>query len=181
MSDPDVTAFVARLAAARIGSTFNFYRDGKGAELRRARLARYLADRSEAGVLLVGEAAGYRGARVSGLPFTSERQLSGGGPAEASATIVHRVLVELGVEEDVLLWNVVPTHPHEPGRPQTNRVPRDGEAAAGVVFAAALARGRRVVAVGRLAERILRAPYIRHPAHGGAAAFRLGLIQALDA
>ena len=33
------------------------------------------------------------------------------GPAEASATIVQRVLAELGVTADVLLWNVVPTHP----------------------------------------------------------------------
>ena len=48
----------------------------------------------DAELLLVGEAAGYRGARVSGVAFTSERQLTGSGPAEATATIVHRVLHE---------------------------------------------------------------------------------------
>ena len=65
------------LAAARIGATCNFYRDGAGAESRRGRLAAYLDARHDARVLLVGEAAGYRGARVSGIPFTSERQLTG--------------------------------------------------------------------------------------------------------
>src|ERR1041385_8731153 len=102
---------ISKLADARIGDTFNFYRDGDGAETRRTRLLTYLRARETAPLLLVGEAAGYRGARVSGIPFTSERQLTGTGLAEASATIVHRVLGELGLEESVLLWNVVPTHP----------------------------------------------------------------------
>jgi hypothetical protein len=123
----------------------------------------------------VGEAAGYRGARVSGIPFTSERQVSGRGPGEASATIVHRVLAELGIEDDVLLWNVVPTHPHEPGRPYTNRRPSRVEVEASSRFLEGVAGGRRVVAVGRLAERVTGAPYVRHPAHGGAKAFRDGL------
>lgn len=129
--------------------------------------------------MLVGEAAGYRGARVSGIPFTSERQLSGAGPAEASATVVHRVLAELGIEDDVLLWNVVPTHPHEPGRPSTNRRPTRAEVGASSRFLDAVARGRRVVAVGRVAEQATGAPYVRHPSHGGAADFRAGLISAL--
>src|SRR5918997_218958 len=111
---------VERLAAARIGETFNQYAHSN--ELCR-RLDDYLLSREEAPLLLVGEAAGYRGARVSGLPFTSERQLSGTGPAEATATIVQRVLGELGLENDVLLWNLVPTHPHRPGEPRSNRAP----------------------------------------------------------
>ena len=107
------SSFVERLAAARIGETFNQYAH---APALCERLAAYLVRHAEASILLVGEAAGYRGARVSGLPFTSERQLTGAGPAEATATIVHRVLAELGLEEQVLLWNVVPTHPHRPRR-----------------------------------------------------------------
>ena len=120
-------------------------------------------------MLLVGEAAGYRGARISGIPFTSERQLTGEPPAEASATIVHRVLAELGLEDDVLLWNVVPTHP---GTVASNRAPTRAEVEAGLPFACELARGRRVFAVGRIAEAALGAPYVRHPSHGGASAFR---------
>jgi uracil-DNA glycosylase len=163
-----------RLRRARIGATFNFYRDGHGAALRRERLLAYLSARVDAPLLLVGEAPGFRGARVSGIPFTSERQLTGSGPAEATATIVRRTLAELGLEEETLCWNVVPTHP---GTPTSNRPPRRDEIAAGLPFARELARGRRVLAVGRCAEAALRAPYVRHPSHGGAAGFRAGLLR----
>src|SRR6185437_17008204 len=107
-----------------------------------------------------GEAAGYRGARVSGIPFTSERQLTGSGPAEASATIVHRVLAKLGAEDEVLLWNVVPTHP---GSETSNRKPTRGEIEAASPYLAELTRGRVAIAVGRLAAAALEAPYVRHP------------------
>jgi uracil-DNA glycosylase len=165
----DIQQFVEELAAARIGETFNQY---ASSELRRTRLQAYLESHASAPVLLVGEAAGYRGARVSGIAFTSERQLTGTGPAEASATIVHRVLGEFGIEEEVLLWNVVPTHP---GTATSNRRPTRAETVASRSFLAALAEGRRIVAVGRLAEAATGAPYVRHPAHGGAAAFRESL------
>jgi uracil-DNA glycosylase family 4 len=161
---------------AEIGETFNFYRDGQGANLRRHRLHQYLGSRADAPFLLVGEAPGYRGTRVSGIPFTSERQLTGSGPAEATATIVHRVLAELGIEEQVLLWNVVPTHP---GTERSNRRPSREEIVAGLGFALELVRGRRVVGVGRLAAGALNAPYVRHPAHGGASTFRSELPHAL--
>src|ERR671931_362466 len=95
---------ISRLADATIGDTFNFYRDGDGAEIRRSRLLAYLRTKENAPLLLVGEAAGYRGARVSGIPFTSERQLTGRGPAEASATIVHRVLAAFYEDVERKTW-----------------------------------------------------------------------------
>jgi uracil-DNA glycosylase family 4 len=166
---------VDRLARTRVGATHNQY---SRSPLRRDRLRGYLEARGSAPVILVGEAAGYRGARLSGLPFTSERQLSGTGPAEATATIVHRVLVELGVEDDVLLWNVVPTHP---GTRTSNRRPTSAEVRAARPFLDELTRGRQVIAVGRLAATVLDAPYVRHPSHGGSAAFASGLRRMLAA
>ena len=164
------------LAATRIGRTFNQYGQGPRAPLLRARLAEYLAAWSAAPILLVGEAPGYRGARVSGIPFTSERQLTGRGPAEATATVMHRVLAELGLEERVLLWNVVPTHP---GTENSNRAPIAEEIEAAAPFLAELARDRRVVAVGRVAQLRLGCPYVRHPSRGGATAFRTALVELL--
>ena len=125
----------------------------------------------------MGEAAGYRGARVSSIPFTSERQLTGAPPGEATATVVHRVLAELELTDAILLWNVVPTHP---GTAAANRPPTRGEVEAGLPFARELARGRRVIAVGRIAEAALGAPYVRHPSHGGAEAFRATLSACLS-
>ena len=164
--------FVARLAAARIGQTFNFYREGPGAALRRRRLVDYLHRHAGTRLLLVGEASGYRGARVSGIPFTSERQLTGSGPAEATATIVRAALADLGI--DALCWNVVPTHP---GTASSNRRPTREEVLAAEPFLRELARERTILAVGRLAQQVTGAPYVRHPANGGAAGFRAGLLQ----
>jgi hypothetical protein len=163
---------VDRLARARIGETYNQY---AGSPHLCERLGSYLEAQRAARVVLVGEAAGYRGARVSGIPFTSERQLTGAGPAEATATVVHRVLAQLGVEGDVLLWNVVPTHP---GSETSNRRPTREEVQAAAPFLEELTRGRTAVAVGRLAAAALDAPYVRHPSHGGAAAFEAGLQRA---
>ncbi len=89
---------------------------------------------------------------------------------------MHRVLRELDLEEAVLLWNVVPTHP---GTPTTNRLPTRAEVDAGAAFVEPLAAGRTVIAVGRVAERALGAPYVRHPSRGGARDFRAGLVELL--
>ena len=163
---------VERLAATEIGETYNQY---AASQLLCERLGAYLESRSGSQVVLVGEAAGYRGARISGIPFTSERQLTGSGSAEATATIVHRALARLGVEDEVLLWNVVPTHP---GSETSNRRPTRAEVQAAAPFLAELTQGRVAIAVGRLAAAALEAPYVRHPSHGGAAAFEEGLRRA---
>jgi uracil-DNA glycosylase family 4 len=160
---------VDRLARTRVGTTHNQY---ARSPLRRDRLRAYLEAHASAEIVLVGEAAGYRGARISGIPFTSERQLTGAGPTEATATIMHRVLDELCIENEVLLWNVVPTHP---GTRASNRRPTSAEVCASRPFLDELTCGRQVVAVGRLAAAVLDAPYVRHPSHGGARPFAEGL------
>ncbi len=103
------------------------------ARVRRRNLEAYLETVGPPRVLLLGEAMGYRGARFSGIAFTSERQLAGPDPVrlawsrgrcaatsllprlwtEPSGTIVWRALG--GVPNGVLLWNAFPWHPHRPG------------------------------------------------------------------
>lgn len=154
--------------------------------------------------LLLGEAAGYQGAHVSGIPFTSERLLLEGmiprididgrrlstraRPwSEPSATTVWGTLHALDRADATILWNAYPWHPHRPGEPQSNRTPTPTERRAGVpVLEALLAAfpGVRCFAVGRnaaasLAEVGVAATPLRHPSMGGATAFRDGLRRAL--
>jgi uracil-DNA glycosylase len=154
--------------------------------------------------LLLGEAAGYQGAHVSGIAFTSERLLLEGAIprvdlggrrlstrvrpwSEPSATTVWGTLHALGRAGDTLLWNAYPWHPHRPGVPQSNRTPTPAERRAGLPVLEALLRAFpdvRCFAVGRnaeasLAEVGIRATPLRHPSMGGAPAFRDGLRRAL--
>jgi hypothetical protein len=91
-----------------------------------------------------------------------------------TATIVRGVLRELELEAETLCWNAVPTHP---GTETSNRRPIRREIEDGLRFVQALATGRRVLAVGRVAAAATEAPYIRHPSHGGAEEFRAGLLR----
>jgi hypothetical protein len=124
------------------------------ATARRHALRRYLNSRWHAPVVLVGEAPGRNGARWTGVPFSSPRQLTGSGPAEATATVVH---------------------------PPGNRDPRRQELDVCAPVLERVCRGRFVVAVGRHAQVATGARYVRHPSHGGAARFAEGLAQAFDA
>ena len=154
----------------------------------------------EAARILLGEAAGYQGCHVSGIPFTSERMImagmvprvSCGGQrlslrtrpwSEPSATTVWKTLHDLGIASDTILWNAYPWHPHLVSRPHSNRTPTRSERDAGMpVLDALLGAFPRaaVFAVGRHAETAARAVGreaipLRHPSMGGATLFREGL------
>jgi len=188
---------LAELPGLRIGTTFNQYaeagpNDVSGAPaIRLANLRAYLDERRGADVVCLGEAGGYQGMRWSGIAFTSERDLLRWGDpyavtcaarcwSEPSGTIVHKVLAELGAERRVILWNTVPTHPHRPGEPLSNRRPTAAEIDQGAPLAMRLielVQPRIVVAVGRIAESVLPpgTAYVRHPANAGGPAFREGM------
>ena len=82
-----------------------------------------------------------------------------------------------------LLWNAVMAHPHRPGQPYRNRSVRQTELCAYLPVLLQLIdcfELQAFVAIGRPAERMLREAalpyrYVRHPAQGGAAAFRAGI------
>jgi hypothetical protein len=202
LADPNkvaaIDALLTDLTKATIGTTFNQFREvglddvPDAPAIRLANLRHYLEQRDQADVLAIGEAAGYQGMRWSGIAFTSEFDLLRWGDPyrrssrrprpwkEPSGTIVHGVLEELGAERRVVLWNTVPTHPHLPGKPLSNRRPTRPEVAAGLPYAQrliALLRPRLVVGVGRIAADTLGggAVYVRHPAQSGATAFRAGM------
>lgn len=198
-----IDALLEDLSRARIGATFNQFRNGgpddvPGAPaIRLANLRRYLDDREAADIVAVGEAAGYQGMRWSGIAFTSEFDvLRWGEPyqrtsrrarpwKEPSGTIVHGILHDLDAERRVILWNTVPTHPHRPDDPLSNRRPTREEIMAGTAFVERLittTKPRRVIGVGRIACAALPdAQYVRHPAQAGATAFRQGMREALKA
>lgn len=193
-----IDALLADLSNASIGSSFNQFREmgpddaPDAPAIRLANLRHYLAERAQADVLAIGEAAGYQGMRWSGIAFTSEFDLLRWGDPyrrssrrsrpwkEPSGTIVHGVLDEVGAERRVTLWNTVPTHPFLSDQPLSNRRPTRVEVAAGLPFAERLidiVRPRLVVGIGRIAADTLgsRAVYVRHPAQSGATAFRAGM------
>jgi uracil-DNA glycosylase len=189
---------------------FNPYAgDNSAATTRRGNLSLYLRRMAERQprLLLVGEAPGYRGGRVTGVPFTSEAiLLSDRSPfglfganngfraanehgcprREATATILWQALAELDVLP--LLWNAFPYHPYRSDAPQSNRPPTTGELALGQAAIVALMAGyeiETVIAVGRKAAEALTkwgiaARRVRHPGHGGKGAFQRELAAAIN-
>jgi uracil-DNA glycosylase len=149
--------------------------------------------------LLVGEAPGWHGCRFTGVPFTSEAQLSssslpfqghisshGGAPhAEASATIFWQALK--AHHPHFFVWCSVPFHPYQPGLPLSNRPPARQELLTFLPILAEVIRllsPKLALAVGRQAQQALKwleipALSLRHPAHGGALEFKAGIREAL--
>lgn len=211
MSASAVTAFVGRLAAVETGPACNNFFDHSvpANELRRRNLEVYLQEMLDRRprMLLVGEAPGFRGMRITGVPFTNRTILEGpanrfglfgpgkgyvlppeaaGVAAEPTATVLWEVLGE--VDFLPLLWSAFPWHPHQPGGPLSNRTPKPSETKLGTPFWQELAELfgiASIVAVGNVAQHSLQrsglvVPKIRHPAHGGRSGFKRGLEQLLE-
>jgi len=211
-SGGEIDSFIARLAAQDCPpGLFNLYELGNANNaIRRENLRLYLREMVPRAprALLVMEAPGYRGCRLTGIPVCSRKIMLGGLRSlgmfgamagyrdvadvgferlqgEQSASILWRALAEL--EQLPLLWNAVPFHPHRLGKPLSNRRPRQAEIALGWRYLQLLLRDWQfelVLAVGNVAHGSLQAGGIdcvklRHPAHGGKSAFRRGLAQQL--
>ncbi len=201
-----IEAFVARLAHTEVGpGVNNFYGYADSAnEVRRRNLRLYLAQMAALRpfLMLIGEAPGYRGCRLTGVPFTSPAIIREGisrwglfgeqagfvvpnqGPQrEATATMMWDVLGNGRILP--LLWNVFPFHPHKPQKPTSNRAPTRSEIKIGEpLLRELLARfgPKQIVAVGNQAHKALSDwdishVCVRHPSHGGKKAFAAGVEQ----
>jgi uracil-DNA glycosylase len=205
----DFSSFIERLS--RVQTAPDAYNqlgagDNPYNAIRRANLQRYLNDvlERQAGIVLIAEAPGYRGMRLTGVPMVSRRILREGVPslgmfgtergyqdvpepgfeaiqAEQTATILWSVLPELGIVP--LVWGAFPFHPHQPGKPLTNRKPRTPEVKTGEPFVRELLEifaPKKVIAVGNVGYGLLTAMgipcvKIRHPAQGGKNDFVAGM------
>lgn len=180
------------------GEVTNFYR-AKRTNLQRSNLQEYLAFMHEKGtdVLLVGEAPGYNGCRLTGVPFTSEFVIRKGVlkgklfgvdngykashkkvKKEQSATAMWSVLEEMEVLP--LLWNAFPFHPYKKGKPDSNRKPTAKELEVGKFYLSELIELfdiKTVIAVGNVADHVLyrmeiEHTKVRHPSYGGKKEFK---------
>lgn len=174
--------------------------------IRRANLKLYsqaMAARMPTALMLM-EAPGYRGCRLTGVPATSRKILLEGLPAlgmfgrqagfrdvdergfervygEQTATMVWNALSSLGTAP--FIWNAFPFHPHKKGQALSNRKPRKAETRLGAELLEQLLdlwQFQQVIAVGNVAHETLTAlgmdcVKIRHPAQGGKNDFVAGL------
>ncbi|MDF2613069.1 MAG: uracil-DNA glycosylase-like protein [Clostridia bacterium] len=204
--------FVEKLAITEVTpNVYNQYNykdraESKENAIRRNNLLVYLKmmQKLKPQVMLVGEAPGYRGCRLTGVPFTSEHllmnnmkglclfgkeagfmQASGKEKLlkEATATIIWETLLKYDVL--ALAWNAFPFHPHKDGKAETNRTPTKAELIIGekaLMEMIDMFHINQVVAVGNKAEQSLRklnisACKVRHPAQGGKEQFVEGIRQ----
>jgi uracil-DNA glycosylase len=206
---PDFSAFIERLSLVQTApDAYNQYGAGDNPynAIRRANLHRYLEDIAarQSGIVLVAEAPGYRGMRLTGVPMVSRRILREGVPSlemfgtergyqdvvepgfevihsEQTSSILWNILPELGIVP--LVWGSFPFHPHQPGNPLSNRKPRTSEVRLGEPFVQELLdlfAPQKIIAVGNVGYGLLTqmgipSVKIRHPAQGGKNDFVAGM------
>jgi hypothetical protein len=208
-----IDTFIDRLSStpAPVDAHNPFAYGNKYDDLRRENLRLYLTQIADLAptLMLLGEAPGYRGMRLTGVPMTSRRILLAGIPelglfgatrgyqdvpepgferiqGEQTATAVWGTLAPHGVA--ALIWGAYPFHPHLPGAPLTNRKPRRSEIELGKPFVRdliTLFAPKLLVAVGNVGDETLKSlgiehQKVRHPAQGGKNDFVRGILSILD-
>lgn len=153
-------------------------------------------------ILLIGEAAGYRGCRMSGIPFTSGECIlnrptlnqlriylqydSIAHFKEASSNAFYEFFGQNPeMFSKILMWNAFPFHPHKTGDQLSNRTPNGAELKIGMEFVKNLVSImgiKNIVPVGLRAEKLCKSlsdheilPTIRHPSFGGKKEFISGM------
>lgn len=202
MMEQEIERFVKRLAHLPASTqTFNMYAgSSKRVQLCRANLQLYLKQMIsiEPKIMLLGEAPGYKGCRLTGVPFTSEKTLlthpffagqnfqvvtpTQRPETEISSTVVWRNITSL--KPLPLLWNIYPFHPFKEGESQSNRAPNAAELEKGkeiLLELVGLFKIEHIVAVGKKAyhkvsDLDIKHSYVRHPANGGAKEFGDSLV-----
>ncbi|MEO1889476.1 MAG: uracil-DNA glycosylase [Cycloclasticus sp.] len=179
-------------------SVFNPYRDRRIANNLKIYFE-YLHNNQDKFVLLIGEAPGYAGCRITGIPFTSGVSINKSRlqvfkelkhklyispiESEKTATIVWDYLES--ATDLPIFWNSFPFHPHAAGDQFSNRAPTKSEIEEGTFYIETLIRifnPTVISAIGRKGEQALKGifpdkhiEYIRHPSHGGKSEFLLGI------
>lgn len=184
-----IDEFIERLSAEQVGNLVeNIYEN----EAQRENLRLYLKVlcKNKPTYMLVGEAPGYKGCGITGIPFTDENEMKNNlgtsqngyffidesdPQKENSAGIIWQAIRTKGGNQILLLWNAYPYHPFEKSGKNSNRKPNAAELQIGKKYLDELIDifeipQNRIYAVGRTAEKQLgymKAAYIRHPSYGG--------------
>ena len=204
----EIDRFIQKLATINVPpNVYNQYSDDHPeSSVRRKNLGLYLQQMANVKpkIMLVGEAPGYRGSRLTGVPFTSEYLLMHNKEGltlfgeengyelpiekekllkEATATIIWETMLK---EELVFLsWNPFPFHPHRINEEKSNRMPTKKELMIGEVFLLDLVRLyqiEEIITMGNKAYESLtklgiKCQKVRHPAQGGKKEFVAGVKQ----
>lgn len=147
-----ISQFIDNLASIETNDTvFNQYSSDDNflyASVTKSNLLCYLTAMADIKpkTILVGEAPGYKGCRLTGIPFTSESIMASGNfdlfnydeqsqaamadlnwkpQKESTATIIWSTFKELDFYP--LLWNACPFHPFAKGISKSNRKPTNDE------------------------------------------------------
>jgi uracil-DNA glycosylase len=170
-------------------------------------LKQYLIEHFNAQICLIGEAPGYLGCRLTGIPFTSGYLLSRSPffapnrsqydfkfiseyKEQSAKAFFTFYTLHPSYFSKIIMWNIFPFHPHEENKEASNRKPNVKEIQIGLTYLKELFEVfsfSSYYPIGESAEKGLKLdssfsfPFrkIRHPAHGGSNIFLKELTQVL--